>query len=62
MTPPPRPQYEPETPPSLIQMKRLLFGLKSAQAVEASADRARQIGELEFDLERREQKRRRYHC
>ena len=62
MTPPPRPQYELETPPSLVQMKRMLFGLKSAQAVEASADRARQIGELEFDLERREQKRRRYHC
>ena len=57
-SPPPRgPPEQPDTPPSLVQMKRALCGLKQAQSVEASAERARQIGELQYDLDRREAKR-----
>lgn len=49
-----------DTPPSLVQMKRSLHGLRAAQLVERTADREMQIGQLEFDVERREKLRRRY--
>ena len=58
-TPVPR-VANPDTPPSLVCMKRQLAGLKRAQGVERSADREALIGELEFDIERREAKRRKY--
>ena len=41
-------------------MKRQLAGLKKAQGVERTADREALIGELEFDIERREAKRQKY--
>jgi hypothetical protein len=43
----------------MVQLKRALCGLKQAQAVEATAERARQMGELQYDLDRREAKRNR---
>ena len=48
-----------ETPPSIVQMKRELHGLRRAQGIEQTAARGQQIGELEYDLERREKKFRR---
>ena len=39
-----------------MQLKRDLKGLRRAQAVELTAVRAQQIGEVEYDLERRQAK------
>ena len=47
---------QPDTPPSIVQMKRELHGLRRAQGIEPIAARAQQIGEIEFDLERRQAK------
>lgn len=58
-SPPPRAPAQQDTPPSMVQLKRALCGLKQAQAVEATAERARQMGELQYDLDRREAKRNR---
>ena len=41
----------------MVQLKRALFGLKQAQAVEATAERTRQIGEMQYDLDPAENKR-----
>ena len=39
-----------------MQLKRELNGLRRAQGVEQTAARAQQIGEAEYDLERRQAK------
>ena len=51
---------DPETPPSIVLLKKQLHGLNRAQGVQPTAERAQQIGELEYELERREAKRRKY--
>ena len=44
----------------MVLMKRELAGLNRAQAVNATEARAIRIGELEYELQRREAQRRKY--
>ena len=54
--PPKRQLQELDTPPSIVQLKQELNGLRRTQGVEQTAARAQQIGEAEYDLERRQAK------
>ena len=50
----------PVTPPEILQAKRLLAGLRSAQAIEPTAARAFEMGQLQFDIDQHEAQRKRY--
>ena len=62
--PPPRdnpPPCESASPPGSVRLlRKQLRGLRAAQGVERTAAREQQIGELEYDLEERERKYRKY--
>ena len=67
--PPPRDNPPPHDPPpcesasppgSVRLLRKQLRGLRAAQGVERTAAREQQIGELEYDLEERERKYRKY--
>ena len=55
-----KPPVQPDTPPSLVLMKRELFGLSAAQGVEPTAARAQEIAGLRYDIQRCEAKRLKY--
>ena len=59
--PPPPPPPQDQSPPGSVRLlRKQLRGLKGAQGVERTAAREQQICELEFELEERERKYRKY--
>ena len=61
LAPSPSTSPSPESPPGSVRLlRKQLRGLRAAQGVERTAAREQQIGELEFELEERERKYRKY--